>query len=599
MSISHRTHRLRLVGSPAIEKLQSDRYRITFSLESTSPKEDWYSANKGRIFADYGSLQSTEFAENGCEPRTGEAYPDMRLTEAVSKGDANGGYSLTFVYETLGDTFVAIKDDDTDYEMNGLRRVTRTIIAKAGTDYTGVVGSSSISHQIDDEAAVTCYLGKFKISDTESSRTVEEVYLEAGVLSLKDSFRYGNKVTVYSIEGIKLTQEVARASIPDLPASAKFYGSRISDYEGLQTNVYEYFTGSGVVSTSISTSYNGKLTRTTIVSIDEEPVGPVGSVLIESKAETRDEFILYTYTFVKGQGIVSTNTSSKYDGKLQVVTVTSINQVPVIPVGSVSISAQVREESGYLLYETTYASGSGIIGVSTDTKYNGNLTLTTTTSLNEAPTNITNLIRSESSQSDYGTIYTYTTASGVGEIGSTVESKYNGKLTLTTKTSLNKVPTGVGAVIRADLRDTDYGQIYTYTFADGSGEIGSTEEQKYNGKLTLTTKTSLNQVPSGSGYLFRTDQRETDYGTIYTYTFAEGSGEIGSSEDRKYNGTLILTTKTSLNEAPSGSGYLFKTDQRETDYGTVYTYTYAEGEGKIGESEDYRYQGKLRINNNH
>jgi hypothetical protein len=311
-----------------------------------------------------------------------------------------------------------------------------------------------------------------------------------------------------------------------LPATAKFYGSRLSNYEGLQTTLYEFFTGSGVISTSISYSYNDKLTRTTIVSIDETPDTPVGSVLIDSKAEARDEFILYTYTFVEGEGVVSTNSSSKYNGALTVVTVTSINEVPVIPVGSTTIEAQVREEDGYLLYTTTYASGAGVVGVSTDTKYDGKLILTTTTSLNQPPTGITNLIRSESSQSDYGTIYTYTTAVGTGEIGRSTDSKYNDTLTLTTITSLNQTPSGTGALIRSDVSDTDYGTIYTYTYASGAGIIGTSTDNKYNNTLTLTTVTTLNQTPTGTGALVRSDVSDTDYGTIYTYTFASGAGKL-------------------------------------------------------------------------
>ena len=76
-----------------------------------------------------------------------------------------------------------MKDDDTDYELNGLRRVTRTSIAEAGTDYAKTVGTSFIDHQIDAETAVRCFLGSYAIDDTDSFRQVQEVYIEAGELS--------------------------------------------------------------------------------------------------------------------------------------------------------------------------------------------------------------------------------------------------------------------------------------------------------------------------------------------------------------------------------------------------------------------------------
>jgi hypothetical protein len=507
---------------------------------------------------------------------------------ATNESDYAGIKTTTFQYQIDESSTV-------DYELNGLRRVTRTSIAEAGTDYAKTVGISYIDHQIDDETDVRCFLASYAINDTDSFRQVEEVWLESGVLSISESHRYGDSVEVYSVEGIKLTEAQARSAITDLPATAKFYGSRLSNYEGLQTTIYEFFTGSGVISTSISYSYNNKLTRTTIVSIDETPDTPVGSVLIDSKAETRDEFILYTYTFVEGEGVVSTNSSSKYNGALTVVTVTSINEVPVIPVGSTTIEAQVREEDGYLLYTTTYASGAGVVGVSTDTKYDGKLILTTTTSLNQPPTGITNLIRSESSQSDYGTIYTYTTAVGTGEIGRSTDSKYDGALTLTTVTSINAVPSENGALVRSDVSDTDYGQIYTYTYASGSGVIGTSTDSKYDGALTLTTVTSLNAVPSGTGSLIRSDVSDTDYGTIYTYTFASGEGEIGRTVDSKYDEKLTLTTVTSLNAVPDEDGALIRSDVSDTDYGTIYTYTYAEGSGVIGTSTDRKYDNTLTL----
>jgi hypothetical protein len=507
-----------------------------------------------------------------------------------------GDYVVVLTYETLGSAFVQVKDDNTDYELNGLRRVTRTSIAEAGTDYDKTVGTSYIDHQIDAETAVRCYLASYGIDDTDSFRQVQEVWLESGVLSISESHRYGDSVEVYSVEGIKLTETQARSAITDLPATAKFYGSRLSNYEGLQTTLYEFFTGSGVISTSISYSYNNKLTRTTIVSIDETPSGPVGSVLIDSKAETRDEFILYTYTFVEGQGVVSTNSSSKYNGELSVVTVTSINEVPTVPAGAFTKEALVREEDGYLLYSTTYISGQGEVGRSTDSKYNGTLTVTSVTSINETPTESGALISASVQQGEYGTVYTYTYADGTGEIGTSVDQKYNNTLTLTTKTSLNGVPSEDGALIRADQRETDYGTIYTYTFADGEGEIGRTVENKYDGNLILTTVTSLNEVPDEDGYLFRSDSSNSDYGTIYTYTFADGEGMIAESESEKYLGKLKIKSETYLNDPTAAvpSGYtLISQDSKDGDFGVITTITSAEGDGEISNNEEVRNDGSI------
>ena len=186
MSISHRTNRLKLVGTPSVEKLQNGRYKLTVTCSTMNGREDWYSANKARIFPDFGSLQSAEMSIDGLAPRTGEAYADMRLTQVESGNRSardGGDYLVALTYETLGSAFVQVKDDNTDYELNGLRRVTRTSIAEAGTDYAKTVGTSFIDHQIDAETAVRCYLASYGIDDTDSFRQVQEVYIEAGVLS--------------------------------------------------------------------------------------------------------------------------------------------------------------------------------------------------------------------------------------------------------------------------------------------------------------------------------------------------------------------------------------------------------------------------------
>jgi hypothetical protein len=149
-------------------------------------REDWYSANKARIFPDFGSLESAEMSIDGLAPRTGEAYTDMRLV-SVESSTQRDQYIVTLVYQTLGATFVQVKDDTIDLELNGLRRVTRTSIAQAGTDIPDDdkdVGVDYIDHQIDSETAVRCFLASYQVDDTDSYREFERTYIQAGTLSV-------------------------------------------------------------------------------------------------------------------------------------------------------------------------------------------------------------------------------------------------------------------------------------------------------------------------------------------------------------------------------------------------------------------------------
>jgi hypothetical protein len=123
---------------------------------------------------------------DGLAPRTGEAYTDMRLV-SVESSTQRDQYIVTLVYQTLGASFVQIKDDTIDLELNGLRRVTRTSIAQAGTDIPSDdkdVGVDYIDHQIDAETAVRCFLASYKVDDTDSYREFERTYIQAGTLSV-------------------------------------------------------------------------------------------------------------------------------------------------------------------------------------------------------------------------------------------------------------------------------------------------------------------------------------------------------------------------------------------------------------------------------
>jgi hypothetical protein len=229
MSISHRTNRLKLIGAPAVEQLQNGRYQLTVNCTTINSRDDWYSANKARIFPDFGSLESAEMSIDGLAPRTGEAYADMRLV-AVQSSTQQEKYIVTLVYQTLGASFVQVKDDTVSYVENGLRRVTRKSIAKAGTDFQKTVGTTSITSQIDSETAVTCVLANYEVDDTDSYREVTEVYIEAGTLSETED-KVGSQLSI-----VKETF----ASTPSTPSGYSIANEQESNVDGISTKRFTF-----------------------------------------------------------------------------------------------------------------------------------------------------------------------------------------------------------------------------------------------------------------------------------------------------------------------------------------------------------------------
>ena len=294
MAVSHRTNRLKLIGTPAVEQLQNGRYQLTVNCTTMNSREDWYSANKARIFPDFGSLESAEMSIDGLAPRTGEAYTDMRLV-SVQSSTQQEKYIVTLVYQTLGDSFVQVKDDTVSYTESGLRRVTRESIAKAGTDFQKTVGTTSITSQIDTETAVTCILSSYEVDDTDSYREVTEVYVQAGVLSRNISERNGGATTTG-----KLRTEVVEAfgETPSTTISGVQIGDEVSNVEGIPTKRFTFAKGEGEIKTSTKPGRIDGTTEVTVVSYGTEVV-PSG-VLISSSETLEDGYTQFTNTCIQG-----------------------------------------------------------------------------------------------------------------------------------------------------------------------------------------------------------------------------------------------------------------------------------------------------------
>ena len=299
MAVSHRTNRLKLIGTPAVEQLQNGRYQLTVNCTTMNSREDWYSSNKARIFPDFGSLESAEMSIDGLAPRTGEAYTDMRLV-AVQSSTQQDQYIVTLVYQTLGDSFVQVKDDTVTYTENGLRRVTRESIAKAGTDFQKTVGTTSITSQIDTETAVTCILSSYEVDDTDSYREVTEVYVQAGVLSRNISERNGGATTTGKLR-TEVVEAFGETPVTTLTAGVKI-GDEVSNVEGIPTKRLTFAKGEGEISRS-SRQSSGALagtTELTIITYGTAATTPSGGVLIASSDFEEDGYKRFVRTFLTG-----------------------------------------------------------------------------------------------------------------------------------------------------------------------------------------------------------------------------------------------------------------------------------------------------------
>jgi hypothetical protein len=640
MSISHRTNRLKLLSTPSVEQLQNGRYRLTVNCTTLNSRDDWYSANKDRIFPDFGSLQSAEMSIDGLAPRVGEAYANMRLTSVQSdtRSLTNGGdYIVVLTYETIGNTFVQVKDDTTDYKTNGLRTVSRSIIAEPGTSYGKTIGESFIDHQINTETAVRCYLASYKIDDTDSYRGVEEVYIEAGILS-------------ETLDSVGSQQAKVIESIGPDPATPSGYvlaSKQESDFEGFQTNrftflkpdvelsnsednvgsqkaiIEEWFkpvtgTGTPADNRNVKTNYSLAKEETSDVngiptvrysflkndvqlSKSEDNVGSQKAIIEEwfnpdpendrnvktdyslAKEEVSDVEGIPTerYTFLK-PSVLSRDIDTRDNGKLRVETVESFSLTPISTIGGVLISQVESDVEGIPTKRYVYALGLGEVSRTVDDQLDGAITYTTVDSLGFI-TPAPGAYETSTREEDGYTIYT---SKGITVNNSTLPSRVNkrnnGKLILTTYREIDSQPTGSGVLIDSDANKSEGYTLFTATYAVGSGVISTKTDKRYEGLLTITTTTSIGSS-SGINNISSTTREEDGY-VLYVNVGASGSGIISNTTDERSNGVIKINRIVSVGAAVAPVGTLIGTSERKSEGHTVYETTGALGSGQISTS---------------
>ena len=535
MSISHRTNRLKLVGQPSVEQLQNSRYRLTVNCTALNTRNDWYSANKDRIFPDYGSLQSAEMSIDGLAPREGEAYADMRLTKVESGNRSvrdGGDYLVVLTYETLGSAFVQVKDDTTDYELNGLRRVTRTSIAEAGTDYAKTVGTSFIDHQINNETAVRCYLASYSVDDTDSFRQVQEVYVEQESLS----------ETLDNVGSQKAKVIETIGADPATPADYSLASKQESDFEGFQTNRFTFLRPS-VLSRNIDTRDNGKLRVETVESFSLTPSSTIGGVLISQRESDVGGIPTKRYIYALGLGEVSRTVDDQLDGAITYTTVESLGLITAAP-GSYETST--REEDGYTIYTSKGITvNNSTLPSRVNKRNNGKLILTTYRKIDSAPTGSGVLIDSDANKNEGYTLFTATYAVGSGVISTKTDKRYEGSLVITTTTSLGE--SSGTSNISSTTREEDGYTLYINVGASGSGIISDTTEERSNGAIKINRIVSVGAAATPVGTIIGRSERKSEGHTVYETTGALGSGQISTSTRPGPNqiiGTRYVTVRS-------------------------------------------------------
>jgi hypothetical protein len=408
-------------GAPEIDKLYNDRYRIVVRCNVKGVDSKWHYSNVENFWKDFGSLYESPLqvdgADVGWEPATGETYPNMRLIEVAQnypRTPNDGAPVLEFTYETLTGSYVQDADDKVDHELNGLRRVTRTVIATEDSSYAKVVGTDTIDHTGRGYGSETLTLASAeevpKRQNEGGFTRIQETWVASGTLS----------ETLDNVGSQKAKVIETIGADPATPSGYSLASKQESNFEGLQTNRFTFLKDN--VELSRTNDYVGSqlsitreffnptsdptesgyslaskqqsdfegiktvryvfLRNSVLLSQSEDEVGSQNAIIEEwfnpddkdSKAgyslarrqeSNIDGIPTERYTFLK-PSVLSRNISTRSNGNLIIETVEAFNETPSPATsGAVQIGNDVSNVEGIPTRRFTFAKGEGTIRTST------------------------------------------------------------------------------------------------------------------------------------------------------------------------------------------------------------------------------------------
>ena len=618
------TIRLKVTNdAPAIEKLWNGRFRLEFLCDNNSPKTDWYSENISSILPEYGILQDTNFGSGvseDWEAIPASVYPDMRLVETEyvfipTMGDKR----VKLTYETLTASWVEEKDEDTDYELNGLKRVSRTFVALPDTAYDKVVGTSTI-----DSNGTTLYLGSFKIEETDAKWSLSESWLEAGELSREENSEDAKgSISITQIggcpaapagytavnesknntQGFETCSRTFYKDDSELSRSNDYVGSQLaetievfsptvaptptngtavlgnkstSNVDGIPTTRYTFLVPSVL---SESSDKIGSQSSITIEAFNETPETPTGYVIASEQASDVEGIPTTRYTFLKPS--VLSRSEDKIGSQLAIV-IEAFSEVPETPSNYVLANKQISEFEGVKTNRYTFLEPS-ILSRSED-KVGSQLAITIE-AFSEVPETPTSYSLANKQVSDVAGIpttrYTFLKPSILNKSSDRVGSQL--AITIEAFEEIPETPTNYSL---ANTQESDYEGIKTsrYTFLKPS--VLSRSEDRVGSQLAITIE-AFGEIPeTPAGYVLANEQ-VSDFEGINTtrYTFLKPS-ILSEASDKV--GSQVSIVIEAFNLTPNTPASYVLANTRVSDVAGIPTkrYTFLKGDVELSRSED-------------
>jgi hypothetical protein len=581
------TSRLKIVNDqPSIDKLENGRYRLEFFCSNDGKKTDWYADNIDLIFPAFGALQSDAFAAGTWVAPSGSVYSDMRLVEAGTQyvPAANQHY-VKLVYETITASYAQIKDDTVDYELNGLRSVSRTSIAIAGIAYTGVVGVTTIAHNDPDgDGTVTLYLASYKIDENDAAWVVTERWVEAGELSRSTDLVGSQKALIISTIG----------GAPATPAGYSLAKTDINNVGGLQSTSYTFLKPSVL---SRSEDIVGSQKAIVIEAFGEVPTTPNNYVLARKQESDFEGIKTNSYTYLK-INVELSRTEDKVGSQLAIV-IEQFNGTPFTPSGYAIANTQVSDVVGIPTRRYTFLKDNVLLS-ETEDKVGSQLAKVQEWFNPTTDPVITDYVIANTQVSDVGGIPTkrYTFLKEDVEL-SRSEDKVGSQLAIVTeifKPASDPAESGY-SVARTEVSDVDGIPTKRFTFLKEDVEL-SRSEDKVGSQLAITIEVFKPDAdPTEEGYsVARTEVSDVEGIPTKRFTFLKEDVELFHTEDFEGGLNEIVEEWFKPEAGRDEKADYVLIEKTESDLGGIPTekYTFWKEKGLIHESYVNEAEGVIR-----
>jgi hypothetical protein len=295
---------------PSVTKLWNGRYRLEFFCKPSDKKIGWYKENIDKWLPAFGALQD-DALENGWEYPANQdvSYDDMRLVEAsVPYVPSAGEHFIRLVYETLTSSFAAEVDDKVIEGDNGLQITERTLIAKAGVEFTEEVGTGAYDGKT---------LIQSEVENTDAYTRVTARYSESGVISR-------------STDLVGSQQALVITSLGETPATPSGYSlakTDVNNEEGFETTSYTFYENDSILSRSNDYVGSQLAEAIEVFNPSVEPTPTNAGAVLGNKSESNVDGIPTTrYTF-----LVPSVLSESEDkvGSQKAITIEAFNEIPV------------------------------------------------------------------------------------------------------------------------------------------------------------------------------------------------------------------------------------------------------------------------------